>query len=139
MFVITNREIDTDGGAVTLSTRFQPGAAQLRMVEVGRKNGGGYTVSGSAEAGVSPGTTTSVCEPVPSHCLAAACTLAGVAAKTGQTFEAVAELRKQQVPARRFGTAEEFGAYCAFLCSVHAGFVVGQNLLLDGGAYAGTF
>jgi len=49
MFVITNREIDTDGGAVTLSTRFQPGAAQLRMVEVGRKNGGGYTVSGSAD------------------------------------------------------------------------------------------
>jgi len=66
-------------------------------------------------------------------------TLAGVAAKTDKTFEAVAELRKQQAPARRFGTAEEFGACCAFLCSVHAGFVVGQNLLLDGGAYAGTF
>jgi len=66
-------------------------------------------------------------------------TLAGVAAKTDQTFEAVAELRKQQAPARRFGTAEEFGACCAFLCSVHAGFVVGQNVLLDGGAYAGTF
>ncbi len=66
-------------------------------------------------------------------------TLAGAAAKTGQSIEAVAELRRQQAPARRFGTAEEFGAYCAFLCSVHAGFVVGQNLLTDGGAYAGTF
>ena len=66
-------------------------------------------------------------------------TLAGAAAKTGQSVEAVAELRKQQAPARRFGTAEEFGAYCAFLCSAHAGFVVGQNLLTDGGAYGGTF
>jgi 3-oxoacyl-[acyl-carrier protein] reductase len=66
-------------------------------------------------------------------------TLAGAAAKTGQPIEAVAEARKQQSPARRFGTAEEFGAYCAFLCSAHAGFVVGQNLLTDGGAYGGTF
>ncbi|KPF49238.1 3-oxoacyl-ACP reductase [beta proteobacterium AAP121] len=66
-------------------------------------------------------------------------TLAGAAAKTGQPIEAIAEARKQQAPARRFGTAEEFGAYCAFLCSAHAGFVVGQNLLTDGGAYGGTF
>ncbi len=38
------------------------------------------------------------------------------------------------IPAGRYGTADEFGAACAFLCSVHAGFIVGQNLLLDGGA-----
>lgn len=66
-------------------------------------------------------------------------TMAGASAKTGQPIEAIAEARKQLAPARRFGTAEEFGAYCAFLCSVHAGFVVGQNLLTDGGVYAGTF
>ena len=42
-------------------------------------------------------------------------------------------------PAGRFGTIDEFGAACAFLCSVHAGYVVGQNLLLDGGQYPGTF
>ena len=42
-------------------------------------------------------------------------------------------------PAGRFGTTEEFGAACAFLCSAHAGYIVGQNLLLDGGAYPGTF
>ncbi len=66
-------------------------------------------------------------------------TLAGAAAKTGQPIEAIAEARKQQAPARRFGMADEFGAYCAFLCSAHAGFVVGQNLLTDGGAYGGTF
>jgi 3-oxoacyl-[acyl-carrier protein] reductase len=42
--------------------------------------------------------------------------------------------RAALIPARRYGTAEEFGAVCAFLCSVHAGFIVGQNILLDGGA-----
>ena len=42
-------------------------------------------------------------------------------------------------PTNRFGTAEEFGAFCAFLCSQHAGYITGQNLLLDGGAYPGTF
>jgi len=64
---------------------------------------------------------------------------AGVAKKTGQAAEAIADARRQQAPARRFGTAEEFGAYCAFLCSAHAGFITGQNLLMDGGVYPGTF
>ncbi len=66
-------------------------------------------------------------------------TMAGAANKTGQSVEAIAEARKLLSPARRFGIAAEFGAYCAFLCSVHAGFVTGQNLLSDGGAYPGTF
>jgi 3-oxoacyl-[acyl-carrier protein] reductase len=44
-----------------------------------------------------------------------------------------------QNPARRFGTPEEFGAMCAFLCSRHAAFMTGQNILMDGGAYPGTF
>jgi 3-oxoacyl-[acyl-carrier protein] reductase len=46
------------------------------------------------------------------------------------------EARKRRlsaIPAGRYGTAEEFGAMCAFLCSQHAGFIVGQNILLDGG------
>ncbi len=46
--------------------------------------------------------------------------------------------RTATIPARRYGTPEEFGAACAFLCSVHAGFVVGQNWLLDGGAINST-
>lgn len=53
--------------------------------------------------------------------------------------EQVSELQRQSVPARRFGTADEFGAACAFLCSVRAGYITGQNLLLDGGAYPGVF
>ena len=59
--------------------------------------------------------------------------------KTGQSIEAVMDARRQLAPARRFGNADEFGATCAFLCSVHAGFITGQNLLTDGGAYPGTF
>ncbi len=66
-------------------------------------------------------------------------TLAGAASKSGQTIEAIADARKQLAPARRFGTSEEFGATCAFLCSAHAGFITGQNLLIDGGAFPGTF
>lgn len=53
--------------------------------------------------------------------------------------QAVAERRRQQIPAGRFGTPDEFGAACAFLCSAQAGYLTGQNLLIDGGAYPGTF
>ena len=52
----------------------------------------------------------------------------------GGTFEEVRAQRCASIPAGRYGTPEEFGAACAFLCSKHAGFIVGQNLLLDGGA-----
>lgn len=60
------------------------------------------------------------------------------AEKSGQSPDALAQARQKTVPAGRFGTAEEFGAACAFLCSVHAGYMTGQNVLLDGGAYPGT-
>lgn len=61
------------------------------------------------------------------------------AQKTGQDFDTLWARRMQSVPARRFGTPEEFGQTCAFLCSVHAGYITGQNILMDGGAYPGTF
>ena len=66
-------------------------------------------------------------------------TMQGAVAKTGKTIEAIADDRRRTIPARRFGSADEFGAVCAFLCSVHAGYLTGQNILLDGGAYPGTF
>jgi len=66
-------------------------------------------------------------------------TMVGAAQKSGQPLEAVMDARRKTNPTQRFGTADEFGAICAFLCSVHAGYVTGQNLLLDGGAYPGTF
>jgi 3-oxoacyl-[acyl-carrier protein] reductase len=57
----------------------------------------------------------------------------------GITADAALDATRNAIPARRVGTPEEFGATCAFLCSVHAGYIVGQNLLIDGGQYPGTF
>jgi 3-oxoacyl-[acyl-carrier protein] reductase len=65
--------------------------------------------------------------------------LAASAKAAGKSLEEMRDMRRLQNPARRFGTPEEFGATCAFLCSGHAGFMTGQNILLDGGAYPGTF
>ncbi|ROZ76079.1 SDR family oxidoreductase [Ramlibacter sp. WS9] len=66
-------------------------------------------------------------------------TMSGAAQKTGKPVEAVMDARKATVPARRFGTPDEFGATCAFLCSQHASYITGQNVLIDGGAYPGTY
>ena len=65
--------------------------------------------------------------------------MAGAAKNQGTTLEAVMDGRRKTVPAQRFGTPEEFGAVCAFLCSQQASYIVGQNILSDGGAYPGTF
>lgn len=59
------------------------------------------------------------------------------AAHSGSDTTAFRERMMKQVPARRFGTPEEFGATCAFLCSQYGGFITGQNILLDGGQYRG--
>ncbi|HEV7614104.1 MAG TPA: SDR family oxidoreductase [Steroidobacteraceae bacterium] len=59
--------------------------------------------------------------------------------KTGKPESAVAAHAMAEIPAKRFGTPAELGQTCAFLCSVHAGYITGQNILLDGGAYPGAF
>lgn len=64
--------------------------------------------------------------------------LAFQARKEGRPVEEVAAERAAANPAGRFGTAAEFGALCAYLCSVQAGYITGQNILIDGGAYPGT-
>jgi 3-oxoacyl-[acyl-carrier protein] reductase len=63
---------------------------------------------------------------------------ASVIAARGITAEAARAERSATIPARRYGTSAEFGAVCAFLCSQHAGYIVGQNILLDGGAMNAT-
>jgi len=65
-------------------------------------------------------------------------TTASLAKKLGKSYDEVAGERRSTVPAGRFGTPEEFGDACAFLCSASAGFIVGQNLLLDGGQFNST-
>ena len=54
-------------------------------------------------------------------------------------FKEIRKKRMETIPARRYGTVEEFGATCAFLCSQYAGYIVGQNILLDGGSINATF
>jgi NAD(P)-dependent dehydrogenase (short-subunit alcohol dehydrogenase family) len=58
---------------------------------------------------------------------------------TLQGFDHIWRERAAGNPAKRYGRAPELGAYCAFLCSQHAGYVTGQNILVDGGSYPGTF
>ncbi len=66
-------------------------------------------------------------------------TMAAGAQKAGQPIDEVRARRMAAIPAQRFGSAAEFGAICALMCSAQAGYLTGQNILLDGGAYPGTF
>jgi 3-oxoacyl-[acyl-carrier protein] reductase len=60
------------------------------------------------------------------------------AREAGIDYDTYVKQQTDVVPVKRFGTAEEFGNTCAYLCSVHAGFIVGQNILMDGGGFAST-
>ena len=64
--------------------------------------------------------------------------LAHRAEAMGKNMEEMTKIAAATNPAGRFGTVEEFGATCAFLCSVHTGFMTGQQILMDGGAFPGT-
>jgi 3-oxoacyl-[acyl-carrier protein] reductase len=66
-------------------------------------------------------------------------TITAMAQRQGQPFEAAWDARRKASPAQRYGRPEEFGAMCAFLCSAHAGYINGQNVLMDGGVFPGTF
>lgn len=61
------------------------------------------------------------------------------AEQAGTSEEAEVARQTGQIPARRFGTADEFGRAAAFLCSTHAGYITGQNLVIDGGLYTSAF
>lgn len=63
----------------------------------------------------------------------------GLSKAAGQSYDVFYAARREASVAGRFGQPDEFGAACAFLCSAHAGYIVGQNLLIDGGAFPGTF
>ena len=61
------------------------------------------------------------------------------AKQAGKSVDEARQAVMAAIPAGRFGNIAEFGAVCAFVCSVHASYLVGQNILLDGGAYPGTY
>ena len=66
-------------------------------------------------------------------------TLPAMAQKAAKTVDEMRALQQAQIPAGRYGTPEEFGEICAFLCSRQAGYITGQNILPDGGLYPGTY
>jgi len=63
----------------------------------------------------------------------------GMLEGSGKTFDQVFRERAAASTAKRYGDPAEFGAYCAFLCSAHAGYITGQSLLIDGGSFPGAF
>ena len=119
------------------------GAVKAPIDILGLSNGArsGLTgfVAGLARKTVAKNVTVNNLLPGPFETDRLRATMEGAAKKSGQSIEAVMDARRKQNPALRFGTPEEFGATCAFLCSTHAGFITGQNLLMDGGSYPGTF
>ena len=99
---------------------------------------GGFAY-GSVKTTLAPGVTINGLLPGPFDTDRLRGTAMSIAKQSGRSLEDVQAERAAQNPAGRFGNIEEFGAACAFLCSVHAGYITGQNLLMDGGQYPGTY
>ncbi len=118
------------------------GAVKLPIPELGLSNGArtGLTgfVAGLSRQTVQHNVTINGLLPGPFDTDRLRSSLVFNAQKLGKSVEEVTKARAAGNPAKRFGTSEEFGAACAFLCSVHAGYITGQNLLMDGGHYPGT-
>ena len=118
------------------------GAVKMPIPELGLSNGArtGLTgfVAGLARQTVQHNVTINGLLPGPFDTDRLRGNLVFNAQKLGKTVEELAKTRADANPAKRFGSIEEFGDACAFLCSANAGFITGQNLLMDGGAYPGT-
>ena len=119
------------------------GAVKAPIPELGLSNGArtGLTgfVAGLARKTVRHNVTINSLLPGPFETDRLRANFAFNAQKTGKTVEELRKSRADANPAGRFGTVEEFGDACAYLCSAQAGYITGQNLLLDGGSYPGTF
>lgn len=119
------------------------GAVKAPIDILGLSNGArsGLTgfVAGLARKTVSHNVTINNILPGPFDTDRLAQTLNGGAKAAGITVEEMAERRRAGNPAGRFGTPHEFGELCAYMCSAQAGYMTGQNFLIDGGAYPGTF
>jgi 3-oxoacyl-[acyl-carrier protein] reductase len=119
------------------------GAVKAPIPELGLSNGArtGLTgfVAGLARKTVRSNVTINSLLPGPFETDRLRSNLAFNAKNTGKTVEEIRKIRSEANPAGRFGTVEEFGDACAYLCSAQAGYITGQNLLLDGGSFPGTF
>jgi len=118
-------------------------AVKAPIADLGLSNGArsGLTgfVAGVARTTIRHGVTINGLLPGPFDTDRLRGTTKARAAKSGKSFEEEYAAGAKAHPAGRFGTGEEFGMMCAFLCSVHAGYMTGQNILMDGGQYPGTY
>ncbi len=118
------------------------GAVKAPIAILGLSNGAraGLTgfVAGLARQTVRHNVTINNLLPGPFETDRLSATLEAAARKAGRSVDEVREERRCANPAGRFGDPDEFGAACVFLCSAQSGFITGQNLLLDGGAFPGT-
>jgi 3-oxoacyl-[acyl-carrier protein] reductase len=96
-------------------------------------------VAGIARKTIKNGVTINSLLPGPFDTDRLRSTFVARAKSTNRSAEEEMRMGAAASPAGRFGTTEEFGAMCAFLCSVHAGYMTGQNILMDGGQYPGTY
>src|SRR5882672_911887 len=119
------------------------GAVKAPIPELGLSNGArtGLTgfVAGLSRKTVRHNVTINALLPGPFETDRLRSNLVFNAKAAGKTVDALRKARADANPAGRFGTIEEFGDACAYLCSAQAGYMTGQNLLLDGGSYPGTF
>jgi 3-oxoacyl-[acyl-carrier protein] reductase len=118
------------------------GAVKMPVQVLGLSNGArsGLTgfVAGLSRQTVEHNVTINNLLPGPFDTDRLAHTAARLASDSGKSVEEVLDARRKQNPSKRFGTPAEFGDACAYLCSAQAGYITGQNLLMDGGAYPGT-
>ena len=119
------------------------GAVKAPIPELGLSNGArtGLTgfVAGLSRKTVRHNVTINALLPGPFETDRLRSNLAFNAKAAGKTVDELRKARADANPAGRFGTIEEFGDACAYLCSAQAGYITGQNLLLDGGSFPGTF
>ena len=119
------------------------GAVKAPIAALGLSNGArsGLTgfVAGVARETVRRNVTINNLLPGPFETDRLEVTLRGMAERSGRSLADAREERRRTNPSGRFGDPAEFGAFCAFLCSAQAGYITGQNMLIDGGAYPGAF
>ena len=108
-------------------------------LSTGARSGLTGFVAGLARSTVAKGVTINNLLPGTFDTQRLAGNFAAQAKRDGTDAEAVRQQRISKHPAKRLGRPEEFGAACAFLCSAYAGYINGQNLLMDGGSFPGTF
>ena len=108
-------------------------------LSTGARSGLTGFVSGLARSTVARGVTINNLLPGTFDTARLASNFAAQAQREGLSVEQVRARRLDKHPAHRFGEPDELGHTCAFLCSVHAGYINGQNILLDGGSFAGVF